>query len=213
MITELAERIRALSRDRPTLVAIDGEAGVGKTSVASSLAAACEQAGRPVVRICVDDFCNPRAIRYRLGRESPEGYYRDTTDVAALIEKVLAPLGPGGSRRYYARSFDLEADAPTQAEALTAPDDAIVIVEGLFLLRPDLRRYWDYTVFLEAAPGVAAGRAVARDGAAARRLYEVRYGPGQALYCSEVNPRASADCVLDVTDLEQPRFVARSQDS
>ena len=48
-----------------------------------------------MVRVSADDFLHPRAVRYRLGRHSPEGFFRDSYDLGALREYVLDPLGPG----------------------------------------------------------------------------------------------------------------------
>lgn len=53
---------------------------------------------RPVVRIQADSFLNPRAVRYRRGRFSAEGYLHDTYDFAALRSNVLAPLRVGDRR-------------------------------------------------------------------------------------------------------------------
>ena len=55
-------------------VGIDGVDGAGKTTLADTLADALEAAGIAVIRASVDGFHHPRAVRYRLGRESPEGF-------------------------------------------------------------------------------------------------------------------------------------------
>jgi len=49
-------------------VGIDGVDGAGKTTFADALATTLQQQGRPVVRVSVDDFHHPRAIRYARGR-------------------------------------------------------------------------------------------------------------------------------------------------
>jgi len=61
-------------------VGIDGVDGAGKTTFADELAAALAPFGRPVIRAGVDGFHHPRAVRYRRGRESPEGFFRDSYD-------------------------------------------------------------------------------------------------------------------------------------
>jgi uridine kinase len=60
---------------------------------------ALDRLGVPVIRASVDGFHHPREIRYRLGRDSPEGFYRDSYDLDALQRELLDPLSPGGSRR------------------------------------------------------------------------------------------------------------------
>jgi hypothetical protein len=53
--------------------------GAGKTVLADELAA---RVTRPVVRATVDAFLNPVAVRHARGRGSPEGFSRDSVDVA-----------------------------------------------------------------------------------------------------------------------------------
>jgi len=68
LVVELSARILALGEDRPRTVAVDGMSGVGKTSLASELAAVVTGAGRPVLQVSYDDFHHPRDIRHRLDR-------------------------------------------------------------------------------------------------------------------------------------------------
>jgi hypothetical protein len=49
--------------------------GSGKTTFAAELAAAVRLLGRPAVGVSLDDFHNVRAVRYRQGRESPQGFW------------------------------------------------------------------------------------------------------------------------------------------
>ena len=96
LIEMLAERIVGVSCPHPVRVAIDGVDGVGKTKLADELVNAVCTHGRPVIRASIDGFHNPRSVRYRLGRSSPERYFRDSFNYTALTT-VLAPLGPGGT--------------------------------------------------------------------------------------------------------------------
>jgi uridine kinase len=59
---------------------------------------------RPVIRASIDAFHNPRAIRYRRGRESPAGFYLDSFDLEALISRLLSPFAAGEPFRR--RAFD-----------------------------------------------------------------------------------------------------------
>lgn len=45
-------------------------------------------------------FIHPRALRYRQGRHSPEGFFQDSYDYAQLKAVLLDPLSPGGDGRY-----------------------------------------------------------------------------------------------------------------
>lgn len=85
---------------RGLLVGVDGVDGVGKTTFADELGDALRARGREVVRSSADGFHHPRSVRYRLGRSSPEGFYRDsynyppssTRAAAAAVGAGLAAL-------------------------------------------------------------------------------------------------------------------------
>jgi uridine kinase len=100
LLEMLADRIAAEARPHPIRVGIDGADGVGKTTLANELVEPLRRRGLPVIRASIDGFHQPRHVRYRLGRGSPEGYFRDSFDYDALTSGLLRPLGPGGSLRY-----------------------------------------------------------------------------------------------------------------
>ena len=89
---ELAARIVALPTNGPLMVGIDGVTASGKTTLADTLAPLIKTLGRPVVRATIDGFHNPPDVRYRKGKDSPEGYYADSFNYDALINTLLEPL-------------------------------------------------------------------------------------------------------------------------
>nr|WP_315838576.1 uridylate kinase [Bradyrhizobium prioritasuperba] len=194
----------------PIRVAIDGRTAAGKTTLADELAVAISRSGREVIRTSIDGFHRPKAERYARGRTSAEGYYHDARDLKAIIALLLAPLGPGGDRHYRTASFDLENDCPIAQDALSASADAILIVDGTFLQRPELRDGFDLTIFVETSERTSEQRGVNRDAdrlggmAAAGQLYANRYKPAFVLYEQLCKPADRADVILDNDDLERP---------
>ena len=67
----------------------------------------------------------------------------------ALHASLLEPLGPGGSRRYRTATFDVRTEKPRAEPLLLAPPDAVPVLDGVFLLRPQLNDAWDLRIFLE----------------------------------------------------------------
>lgn len=183
---------------RPALVAVDGVDGAGKTTFASALARAVEGAGRPVVVVHEDDFLAPREVRHRLGRSSPEGFFRDSYDLAALVGLVLDPLRPGGDRRIRRRFFDHRTDAPVDVAAEEVPAEAVVVVEGMFLHRDELVDRWDWSVFLDVPFAETARRMARRDGSHPDPGHPAmrRYVEGQRLYLASCEPRERASVTL-----------------
>lgn len=190
-------------------VAIDGVDGAGKTHFADELAPFLEVSGRDIIRASVDGFHHPREVRYRLGRGSPEGFYRDSYDYKAFQEVLLEPLGPGGSGRYRTAIHDVEAETPVTVPERRAEPGAVLLLDGIFLHRPELRGYWDVSVWLEVAFEVSIPRCAQR-GTGSPDLHAPpnrRYVEGQKLYLNESNPRRHATFVINNDDLNAPYFV------
>jgi uridine kinase len=83
-VARLASMIAAVARPHPVRVAVDGVDGAGKTHLADELVRPLTHSGRQIIRASVDGFHHPRAHRYRRGRESADGYFRDSFNSAPL---------------------------------------------------------------------------------------------------------------------------------
>ena len=212
-IAALADRLLSFTLTHPVRVAIDGRSASGKTTFADELAVVIMETGRSVVRASIDDFHHPSVIRHRQGRRSPNGYYEDARDLEALRELLLEPMGPNGSRQYVVKSFDLDRDQPMKRKFLEADNNSVLIIDGTFLQRPELRAAWDYVVFLAVPSETARNRAVNRDcaifggRAAAEELYLRRYDPASARYELECSPEDRADAVMDNWDFDTAAIV------
>jgi uridine kinase len=213
LLSQLADLIVALKMLHPLRVAIDGVDAAGKTTLANELVAPVKAHGRQVIRASIDGFHRPRAERYQRGTDSPEGYYYDSFDYAALRAALLDPLGPNGNRAYRRAAFDFRTDTPVLEPTLHAPTDAVLLFEGVFLFRPELNDCWDYRIFVHVDFEVAVNRAARRDQALfgtddeVRSRYWKRYVPGQHIYLQAVRPQTLADVVVENNDPAKPRLV------
>jgi uridine kinase len=214
-LNDLAAKIGNNSLGRPMRIAIDGRTAAGKTTLSDELAALIGNRGRPVIRTSIDGFHRSKAQRYARGRYSAEGYYYDARDLPAVVNLLLIPLGPRGDGTYRTASFDLENDRPIEQESRQAPADAVLIVDGTFLQRPELRDHWDLTIFLKTSADTAEQRAVARDAVqsggvdAVRKLYAERYRGAFDLYQCLCAPEEIADVVLSNDDFDRPEMLIR----
>ena len=213
VLNDLAARIGDISLGRPMRIAIDGRTAAGKTTLSDELAARIGKRARPVIRTSIDGFHRPKVERYARGRYSAEGYYYDARDLPAVTNLLLIPLGPRGDGTYRTASFDLENDRPIEQDPRQAAADAVLIVDGTFLQRPELREHWDLTVFLKTSADTAERRAVGRDAAqsggadAVRRLYAERYRGAFDLYEGLCAPEDIADVVLTNDNLDRPEIL------
>jgi uridine kinase len=160
--------------------------GAGKTSLAEEIAQLLTKRERPCVRVSLDFFERPSAERHARGELSPEGYYLDSFDVGRLRAHVLS---------------------------IDGPRELVVVVDGVFLQRPELVDLWDATVWLEVDLDVAAQRALERDLVridsldAEHERYRLRYLPAQRRYIDEQRPSERATFVLRNTGLDEPELV------
>jgi uridine kinase len=167
-----------------TLVAVDG--GAGTASFADDLEAVFREAGHTAFRASIGDFHSSRAVREASGDESPESYYREAFDYRTLRRVLIDPFRMAGSTGFQTAAFDERRDAPTQSRWLTAQADAVLIIDGLFLNRPELRDLWNFSILLED-PGVPA------------RVLEP--------YFAETDARAQASAIVDIGDPDAPRRI------
>ena len=210
LLVQLAELIDAIPTAGVLRVAIDGVDGAGKTTFADDLAARLVALGRRTIRASVDSFHLPREARYRRGRHSPEGFFEDSYDYAALHTKLLGPLGPGGSGRYRRAAFDHRSDAPVLAPEETARQGDVLLLDGIFLHRETLRPVWDFSIFLAVPFEVSVARMATRDGCSPDPAAPEngRYVDGQRIYLARCTPQLRASVVIDYRDWERPVVVS-----
>jgi uridine kinase len=209
LLQHLADRILSLPPEPVLRVGIDGVDGAGKTMFADELALVLQPSGRPLIRASVDAFHNPRAVRYRRGRGSPEGFFRDSYDYATLKALLLDPLSPGGSGRYRRTHFDHTTDTLLLSPEEQAPPGAILLFDGIFLHRPELRDYWDFSIFLHVDFPISITRCALRDAASPDpdTPSNRRYVEGQQLYLRECEPVRRATVVVNNEVLERPHLM------
>jgi uridine kinase len=160
----VAERIDSLRLPHPVRVAVDGPDAAGKTTIADELLGPLNDRGRTVIRAGIDGWHRPQAVRYSRGALSPEGYYYDSFDLKALRSLLLLPLGPGGDRRYVSAMFDSRLDSYRNEPWREAIHDAVLVFDGVFLLRPELNGCWDFRILLHADVDEVVRRVRERDG-------------------------------------------------
>jgi uridine kinase len=206
LVSSIAVAIDSIERSHPVRVAVDGVGVSGKTFLADELAGALESMGRTVIRASIDGFHRPRGRRYERGDLSPLGYLDDSFDYEAVAECLLEPLGPGGDLRYRTAVFDFRTESAVDSSERTADRDSVLVFDGVFTLRDELRDFWDFSIYVDTSFDVTLARALERDivllggPAATRERYERRYIPGERLYLARCRPWERADAVVGNDD-------------
>lgn len=214
LLHSLAARILTMQLPHPARVSIDGVDAAGKTTLADELAQTLKaRSNRQIIRASIDGFHNPRAVRLRSGRDSPEGYFTDSFSLEALNIHLLGPLSPGSSQRIIQTAvFDVLSDQPVSITPITAAEDAILLFDGIFLHRPELAHVWDLSIFLQVSFDTSLDRAARRDHEQASigseqdiiERYQKRYIPAQRQYLQTCQPAARAAILIVNDDPEHP---------
>ncbi|MFF0343841.1 uridine kinase [Kribbella sp. NPDC004875] len=214
VLGELAGEILGVARGHPVRVGVDGCSAAGKTSLGDELAGVLRQrTDREVIRAGLDYFKRAPELRTKYPIDSPESYYFEMYDNDAIRERLLAPLGPGGDRRYTAAIREPNAKNVVDSPIRTATPQAVVIVDGCFLQRPELDDFWDLRIYVHVSFETVLRRGAARDEAwmaslaAAEERYRNRYIPGESRYVDQVRPADRAQLVVINEDPANPELI------
>ena len=159
----------------------------------------------PTQVIHLDDFHNPRAIRYA-GENQAENYFLRSFNINLIIEKLLAPLQIKPTLSARLTLLDVDTDKYKVVKNYAINHDTIVIFEGVFLFRKELSPYIDCKIFLNIPLEESKKRAIVRDPQAIVSKYDVKYLRAQLKYMNEYPPPLTADIIIDNIDWEYPKI-------
>jgi len=191
---ELAHRIALRpAPGRAVRVLIDGAPAAEPGGWADALVVPLRLLGRPVLRASASDFLRPASLRLEHGRQNPHSLLVGWFDHEALRRELLDPLGEGGSGRVLLRWWDAETDRSARAGYVSAPDGAVLVLDGSLLLGAGLPA--ELTVHLHLS-----------DGALRRRTPPDQEWtlPAYWQYAAQAHPAESADLVLLVDHPARP---------
>lgn len=208
-LNQLVNQILAVQIDGILRVAINGVDGSGKTRLANELARLLHAKSANVIRASIDGFHNPRGIRYAKGKNSPQGFYRDSFNFETFQNLLLKPLSEGGNLHYKTAAFDHVTDREINIPFIRAQPPAILLVDGIFLFNDRLKDDFDLKIFLDVPFEISYARMAMRDGSptSPHAPENMRYYEGQKLYLAECKPQQKADILIDYSDLEKPRLL------
>jgi uridine kinase len=195
----------------PLRVGIDGRCASGKTKLvdelSSSLAANWPEI--QVLRPSVDGFHHPKELRYRQGEFSARGYYEDAYDYSAVIDAVLSPLSSATFPVWCKQTVhDWRTDMPHEAPAIPVGPNAVLLFEGIFVLRSQINRYWDLRILVDVDAEASIARAIQRDADGSLEVteekYRLRYEPAWQIYVDAEHPELKADLIVHNHDVQNP---------
>ena len=189
--------------DKAIVVGINGIDGAGKTKFAEALETYLKAKGYPTQLIRLDDFHNPKAIRYA-GDNQADNYYKKSFNISLIVEKLLSPIREKSELALKLKTLNLNTDKYENKREYIINQDTIVIFEGVFLFRKELAPYTDYKIFLDIPFEECKKRAKTRDLEEVVNKYDDKYIPAQKKYLEKYPPTKVADIIIDNTNWEYP---------
>jgi len=166
------------------VIAVDGIAGSGKSTLAKKLG---KKLGAEIVH--TDDFSN---------WENPFNWWRSFTN------KVLEPIKSGATTLNYPRTTWYEGGERTPIQDQPVTD--FMIIEGVGVLRVELRPYIDFAIFTFVDEDEALKRGTKRDSgnygkttdAELQKLW-LKWVEAESRYFKDDKPKEYANIVVDGT--------------
>jgi len=183
-----ATRVAQIGR-ATIVVAIDGGAGAGKSTLAKGIR---DRLGRVSI-LRADHFFLP-LNEYPAARLAPDQAYRLYFPWDRMRQEALIPLRCGQTARY--QRYDWETDRLDQW-VIVEPNE-IVLVEGVYSARPEIRPLIDLAIFVETPRDERRKRMLAR-GHLERDINNDWLAPWVAAedwYFANVRPAEHADLVV-----------------
>jgi uridine kinase len=195
------------SKNNAVRVAINGIEGTGKTVFCEKLTEFLNENKLTAVQISIDGYHNFKNIRYRQGRDSATGYYKDAYNEYQFVENVLKS-SQNHSPFYVEKIHNIETDEEIEPVKKYLTQKHILLTDGAYLFKEIYRNHWDLKIYLKTDFETAQKRGIERDidllggFESTKEKYEKRYHAASRIYIDENKPTDLADIVIDNTDFE-----------
>ena len=196
----ILQKRRMLTSDRSLLVGISGIDGSGKGYLAAQLQAHLALRGVIPAILNVDGWLNLPEKRF--DQNAPAvNFYENAIRFDQFFSQLVLPLRDG-------RSIHLEADfveeiaSNYRKHTYHFKDVSVVLVEGIFLFKPQYRKYFDLAIWIDCSFPTALVRAIdrAQEGLSPANTiaaYERIYFPAQRIHLDQDKPRENADLIFE----------------
>jgi uridine kinase len=174
------------------LVAIDGDAAAGKTTLAGNLAEKMGAMGTVNV-IPMDHFFLPKELRTKSRLAEPGG----NVHYERFKSEILIPLLAG--RPFAYRPFDC-AVMDFGEEIFITPTE-FTIIEGSYAHHPAVSKAYTLKIFLEIDPETQMNRIKTRNGPVMAEKFQNIWIPMEKAYQAAFNIKQNSNLSLKQTDL------------
>jgi uridine kinase len=200
VVATIADARRRIPAARSVLVAISGIDGSGKGYVTARISEALRAKDLRVAAINVDGWLNLPGVRFNDANPA-EHFYRHAIRFDELFTQLVLPLRDCRSLRIEA-DYAEETAAEYRRHLYDFADVEIIVLEGIYLLKRELRGHYDLSFWIECSFETALKRALARrqedlSVEATVEAYRTIYFPAQELHFTRDDPRTAATAIVN----------------
>src|SRR5215813_1388829 len=200
VVRKILEQRANIPDTRSLLVGISGIDGCGKGYLATQLQAHLALRGVIPAILNVDGWLNLPHKRFDQNALAVN-FYENAVRLDQFFSQLVLPLRER-------RSIHLEADFTDETASdyrkhtYDYQDVSVVLVEGIFLFKPQYRKYFDLAIWVDCSFPTALARAIerAQEGLSPANTiaaYDTIYFPAQRIHLAQDKPRENADLIFE----------------
>ncbi len=197
---KILEVRRSVSSQRSVLVAVSGIDGSGKGYVTAQIVKVLQVKGMRAAGINIDGWLNLPHKRFSTSNPA-EHFYLHAIRFDEMFAQLVLPLRDRRSLRVEA-DFSDETAAEYRRHVYEFEDIAVIVLEGIYLLKRTFRAHYDLSLWIECSFDTALERAITRaqEGLPPEetvRAYRTIYFPAQEIHFQRDNPRGAATLIVN----------------
>jgi uridine kinase len=200
VVRKILERRANIPDARGLLVGISGIDGCGKGYFATQLRAHLALRGVLPAILNVDGWLN--LPQKRFDQNAPAvNFYENAIRFDQFFSQLVLPLRDRRSVHLVA-DFVEETASNYRKHSYDYDDVSMVLVEGIFLFKPQYREYFDFAIWVDCSFPTALARAIdrAQEGLSPANTiaaYDTIYFPAQRIHLAQDKPREHADLIFE----------------
>jgi uridine kinase len=200
IVRKILERRASVPDARSVLVGISGIDGCGKGYLARQLEARLAMNGVTPAIVNVDGWLNLPEKRFDQSAPA-QNFYENAIRFDEFFKRLVLPLRDRRSL-YLVAEFVEETASHYRKHTYDFKDVSVVLVEGIFLFKPQYRNYFDLTIWIDCSFPTALARAInrAQEGLSPANTilaYDTIYFPAQRIHLAHDQPREHADLIFE----------------
>ena len=200
VVARILEKRRVVPAQRALLVAVSGIEGSGKGYLTERIVSRLRAQEPRVATINVDGWLQLADRRFNADKPA-EHFLENGIRFAEMFDSLVLPLRQNRSHRVKASLADATNTVAYREYVYAFTDVAVILLEGIFLLKQAFRGYYDLALWIDCTFETALERALGRgqEGLSPEvtlRDYETIYFAAQRLHLARDHPRETADLIV-----------------